>query len=143
MCGNARALRGNGLLISEAKEGIMSEPAAGEPPSKADLQANLTSLARQLRTAHHLGPEAQQRLAELLSELSVAVGASPLPSVETRSLASHTGELVEALKNEADASALGEAKAKFDRAVLKAEVKAPFAAGIARRVVDVLTDLGI
>ena len=120
----------------------MSEPGAGEPPSKADLQANLTSLAKQLRTAHHLGPEAQQRLAELLSELSVAVGSSPLPSAETTALASHAGQLVEALKNEADTSVLGEARAKLDRAVLAAEAKT-FAAGMARRVVDVLTDLGI
>jgi hypothetical protein len=121
----------------------MSDQPASTPPTQGELQANLAALAQLLRKTHHIGPEAQQKLAELVQELSLALAAPSVPTTEVAALASSTGGLVHALHEQADTSRLGEARARVNRAILAAEARAPFAAGIVQRLVDVLTDLGI
>jgi hypothetical protein len=121
----------------------MTDQPSAPPPTQAELQANLVALAQQLRRTHHIGPEAQQKLAELVQDLSQALGAPAVPTTEVAALASTTGGLVQALHEQADTSTLGEARDRVNRAIFAAEARAPFAAGIAQRLIDVLTDLGI
>jgi hypothetical protein len=122
----------------------MTEQSSGVPPSQAELRANLAALAELLRKKHHIGPDVQARIAELVQEMNQALASSPgVPSAEVAALASSTGGLVQALRGQADTGALGEARDRLDRAILAAEARAPFAAGIVQRLVDVLTDLGI
>jgi hypothetical protein len=121
---------------------MTDEPSAA-PPTQAELQANLSSLAQLLRKTHHVGPDARQKLAELVQELSQALATPSVPTTEVAALASTTGGLVQALHEQADTGTLGEARDRVNRAILAAEARAPFAAGIVQRLVDVLTDLGI
>jgi hypothetical protein len=119
----------------------MTEQPSGAAPTQAELQANLATLALLLRKTHHVGPEAQQKLAELVQELSQALAAPSVPTSEVAVLASSTGGLVRALHEQADTGKLSEARDRVNRAILAAEARAPFAAGIVQRLVDVLTDL--
>jgi hypothetical protein len=121
----------------------MTDQPSATPPTQAELQANLTTLAQLLRKTHHVGPEAQRKLAELVQELSQALATPAVPTTEVAALASSTGGLVRALHEQADTSKLGEARDRVNRAIFAAEARAPFAAGIVQRLVDVLTDLGI
>jgi hypothetical protein len=121
---------------------MSDQPAEGRP-SRADVQDNLTALAQLLRKTHHVGPEAQRELAEIVEDLAKALASAPAPSTEMTALAASTGHLVEALHQQKDKGMLADARARVEKAIVTAEAKAPFAAGIAQRLVDVLTDLGI
>jgi hypothetical protein len=121
----------------------MSDQLSERQPSPADVQSNLAALAQLLRKAHHLGPDAQRELAEIVEELAKALASVPAPSGELAALAASTGHLVEALHHQENQGILSDARARVEKAIVSAEVKAPFAAGIAQRLVDVLTDLGI
>jgi hypothetical protein len=121
----------------------MTDQPSGAPPTQAELQANLAALAQLLRKTHHVGPDAQRKLAELVQELSQALAAPAVPTAEVAALASSTGGLVRALHEQADTGKLGEARDRVNRAIFAAEARAPFAAGIVQRLVDVLSDLGI
>jgi hypothetical protein len=121
----------------------MSDQPSEERPPRVDVQANLTALAHLLRKAHQLGPEAQQELAEIVEELGKALALVPAPTLEMSTLAASTQHLVEAIHRQENQGILSDARARVEKAIVNAEVKAPFAAGIAQRLVDVLTDLGI
>jgi hypothetical protein len=121
----------------------MSDQPTEARPTRTDVQSNLAALAQLLRKTHHVGPEAQRELAEIVEELAKALGAVPAPSTEMAALAASTGHLVEALHEQKDKGILSDARARVEKAIVTAEAKAPFAAGIAQRLVNVLTDLGI
>jgi hypothetical protein len=122
---------------------VMSDQSTEGRPLRTDVQDNLTALAQLLRTAHQVGPEARRELAEIVDELAKALGSVPAPSTEMTALAATTGHLVEALHQQKDKGILSDARSRVENAIVTAEAKAPFAAGIAQRLVDVLTDLGI
>lgn len=113
-----------------------------EAPSP-DVRGNFQDLARQLRGAHHLGPEAQQALAELVEELGQAFPAGEGPPAEMTHLAESTAHVVEALRQQDETGLLGAARERLERATVAAETRAPVAAGVARRLVDALANLGI
>ncbi|SRR6266849_5353138 len=121
---------------------MSDQPTEGRP-TRTDVQSNLAALAQLLRKTHHLDPEAQQELAEIVEELAKALGTAPAPPAEMTALAASTGHLVEALHQHKDKGILSDARARVEKAIVTAEAKAPFAAGIAQRLVVVLTDLGI
>lgn len=109
----------------------------------AQVQASIHEVAQLLRTAHHLGPEAQEALADLMDELGKLVNPDAVPSAETAHLAESTAHLARALHERHDEGVLATAKERLQSAAARAEVEAPLAAGLVRRVIDALANLGI
>ena len=116
-----------------------------EPPSGgqtgAQVRASLHELAQVLREAHHLEPEAQEALADLVDELGNAL--TPTAGNEVAHLASSAASLARALHQEESPTLLSAAKRRLEQAAIRAESQAPVATGIARRLLDMLADLGI
>jgi hypothetical protein len=118
------------------------QPPAGSP-APSDVQARLRDLAQRLRATEHLDPETQQELADLLEEMSQTVATHAAPSPELTHLADSTAHLAQALHQEQDAGLLARARERLEEAVVRAETGAPVAAGLARRLIDALSNLGI
>jgi len=117
----------------------MSQPSTIDPA----VSARLRQLVQLLRDTHHLGPEAQKSLADLVEELSGSL-ASCAPSASNQThLAETTAHLVEALHQQKDASFLATAKKRLEEAAIRVEAEAPVATGIVRRLIDALANLGI
>jgi hypothetical protein len=104
---------------------------------------NLQEVARKLRQADHLGPEAQQALANLLDELAKALPSAGPASQEANHLAASAAHLAEALHQRQEEGALATAIERFEASVARAEAKAPLASGIAHRIIEALANLGI
>jgi hypothetical protein len=121
----------------------MPEQPPSEPRSGAEVQAHLHELAQVLREAHHLEPEAQEALADLVDQLSEALTPAAIAGSETTHLANSAASLARALHQEPNPTLLSAAKKRLERAALRAEAQAPVATGVARRLLDVLADLGI
>jgi hypothetical protein len=121
----------------------MPEHPETKTPSVQEVQAKLHEVARMLQGSTSLDSEAQQILAELVDELGVALQASTTPPAEVARLAASAAHLAEALHHQRDQGFLGKARDRLGAAVLQAEAKAPVAAGVARRLLDVLANIGI
>ncbi len=119
----------------------MPESQQPAPPPPSDLSARLRELARLLREADHLDPEAQQSLADLADELADSLGKSAVPTAEEVELGQLAEQLIEALHREEPPVAA--TRHRLQEAILAAETRAPFTAGIAQRLVDALANLGI
>src|SRR5262245_57120070 len=113
---------------------------AEQPPTPP---VNLHELARDLREADHLGPEAQQAIADLLEELARAIPPAGVAPAETAHLAESASHLARALHERHESGALAAAVERFEAAINRAEAKAPLASGIARRLIETLANLGI
>ncbi len=121
----------------------MPEESLSQGKADRSIQTSLHELAQVLREAHHLEPESQAALADLVDELGKALTPAVLASSETAHLATSAAGLARALHQEANPSLLAAAKERLEQAALRAETEAPLATGIARRIVDLLADLGI
>jgi hypothetical protein len=106
------------------------------------IRANLLESARLLREAHHIDPEAQRTLADLVEELSEALDPSAASSDHTVHLAESSTHLVQALHQRHE-GLIASAQARLAAAAARAESDAPVATGIARRLINALSDLGI
>jgi hypothetical protein len=113
----------------------MSEPTAS-------LRTILHHLAQILREAHHLGPEAQRQLADLIDELGEALDASPAAPAELGRLSEATASLAEALKTR-DQGMLTAVRDRLQGAAVEAEVQAPLTVGLVRRIAETLANIGI
>ena len=60
----------------------MSDPTPSSRSPSPEVRAHLHTVARLLREVPHLGPKAQQLLAELVDELSRALESGPVPPAE-------------------------------------------------------------
>lgn len=107
------------------------------------ITSGLHDLARALREAPSLGPEAQKALAALIDELGNAVGGRDVPPEEVTHLAEMTSHFVQALHRKHEPGGLATARDRLEQAVLRAESTAPVTAGVARRLLDALSNLGI
>ncbi len=116
------------------------QPFAG--PNTSDLRANLQRLAQLLRDTDRLDPEAQQDLADLMGELSQAL-AGNLSSEEAEHLGRSAVHMIQALHDQQGADYLTAARDRLRDAAVRAEVEAPAATGIVRRLMDMLANLGI
>lgn len=121
----------------------MPEPEQVNPASPSTVPARLHEVARLLRDVRHLDPEAQKALADLADELADALGASGVPSAEEVRLAQRAGELIAALHERPDTGPPPAARHRLQEAIVAAEARAPFAAGLARQLLDALANLGI
>jgi hypothetical protein len=114
-----------------------------EQPVAAAVQASLHAIGQALREPHPLSAEAQDALADLLDELGNLLAAPEAPPEAVRHLAEGTARLVQAVHARADAGLLAQARDRVERAILAAEVQSPLLAGIARRFLDALANIGI
>jgi hypothetical protein len=111
-------------------------------PSVPQVQARLREVAGLLRDSGSIDPESRQTLAGLIDELSTALGAAPASSAEVTHLGDTAAHLVESLHHH-EQGPPGHLRDRLERAVLAAEARAPFAAGLVRRMLDALADMGI
>jgi hypothetical protein len=111
--------------------------------SISEMQARLHEISERLRQAQHLGPEAQQDLAELVDELGKSLDSSQLPMAELTHLTDSAAHLLRSLEPPHNPSQLTAAKERMERAIFASEAQAPFITGIARRLLEVLASIGI
>ena len=121
----------------------MPEQPPSGPPEPSGVPASLHAIARLLRESPPLGPEAQQALAALVDELGNALGSAPVPPAEVTHLADSTAQFVQAVRHRHDPGRLAAARDRFEQAILGAEAQAPLTAGLARRLLDALANIGI
>ncbi len=121
----------------------MPEQPPPDVPAPAEVQTTLHTIARLLRENPHLGPEEQRALADLVDELGHALHPATVPSEEMAHLAESTTHLVQALHQGHGAGLLSSARNRLEQAIIRAEAQAPVAAGVARRLLDTLANLGI
>jgi hypothetical protein len=108
----------------------------------AEVRARLHEVAQMLRTSNSLDAESRPMLAELVDELGAALNTAHAPA-EVARLAESAAHLAESLHHQRDQGFLGNARDRLNSALIKAEVKAPVAAGVARRLLDAIANLGI
>jgi hypothetical protein len=118
------------------------KPETSTPPL-SEVQARLHDVTRLLRGSTSLDPETRDVLAELLDELTAALKSSNAPPAEVAQLAASAAHLAETLHHQRDQGLLAKARDRFGVAVLQAEARAPVAAGLARRLLDALANIGI
>lgn len=112
-------------------------------PTPPEVPASLHAIAGLLRQGHHLGPEAQQALAELVDEMGTALEPGKEPTAEMAHLAESTAHLVQVLHQGRDRGVLAAARNRLEQAALAAESQAPTLAGLVHRLIDTLSNLGI
>jgi len=120
----------------------MAEQQPPAPLDPSDLRAKLHELARLLHGARNLDPETQQQLADLVAELSEAL-AGNLTSEEADHLGQSAVHMIQALHEQQDPDYLTAARDRLRDAAVQAEVKAPAATEIVRRLIETLASLGI
>jgi hypothetical protein len=118
------------------------QPSAG-PPLPPAVQASLHAVAQALRDPHPLDPEARAALAALVDELGNLLANPQVPDEAVRHLADSTAHLVQAVRRRADEGLLAAARGRLEQAILGVEAQAPLAAGVARRLLDALANIGI
>lgn len=112
-------------------------------PATARMREHLHAISELLRHVHHLGPEAQSLLADLVDELGKSLESTEVPSAEVARLTECTSQLMQAVQQRHEPGVLEAARDRLDRAVIAAEAEAPTVAGLTRRLVDMLSNLGI
>jgi hypothetical protein len=121
----------------------MPEQPTAPSPTVSQIQASLHEIAQVLRAPQHLEPETQDALADLVDELSKALEQAAIPSAETAHLADSAAQLAKAVHQRRSSTLLAAARDRLDQAALRAENEAPVTAGLVRRLLDTLADLGI
>jgi hypothetical protein len=118
---------------------------ADQPSSTiaTEVLANLRLIAELLRKPQQLGPEAQESLAGVVAELEQALESGTVTAAEMSHLRESTAALVHALRQPRDEGLLATARERLTGTVAAAEAQAPFAAGVARRLLDALANIGI
>jgi hypothetical protein len=109
----------------------------------SEIQKRLHEVARMLREARGIDTESQRVLAELVAELNTALQTANVPAPEVSHLAESTAHLAESLHHQHDKGILGKARERLEGAMLNAEVHSPNAVGLARRLLDALSNIGI
>jgi hypothetical protein len=121
----------------------MADEPVLKTPSVPEIQARLQTVARMLQRSHSLDSASQQALSELVQELGAAIGSAQVPAAELAHLADSTARLAESLHHQHDQGLLGQARDRFEKAVVRAEARAPFVSGLAQRLLETLANLGI
>jgi hypothetical protein len=113
------------------------------PDASTDLEANLHRIAGLLRDAGHLSPEAQESLALLVDDLAGTVKKPTGDPAAATHVAATAAQLLNALVQKHDQGVLSAARDRLERTVMSAGNQAPMAAGVARRLLDILAGIGI
>ncbi len=120
---------------------MSEQDTAATPPE--DRAASLHAVARALRGARHLGPEARQALAEFLDALGDPETTAAAAPTDMNRLTERATHLLQALQHQHDPGVLAAARDRLEEAVLRAESEAPVAAGVFRRLLDALANIGL
>jgi ABC-type transporter Mla subunit MlaD len=118
---------------------MQEQPSKGE---RSDRAVDIDELARRLREAEHLEPEAREKVAGLLRELSDALEQAE-PSPHTEDLTQSTAQLMQAVKDQHEPGLIEAARERLEEAVARAESKAPVATDVVLRLIDALAGAGI
>ncbi len=118
-------------------------PEQPSPPQPPEIPDHLREVARLLREAHHLGPEAQMSLAALAEKLADELSSRKVPSTEEVQLGALTSQVIQELHQPEEAPPPTATRHRLQEAILAAEMRAPFAAGLAQQLLDVLANIGI
>jgi hypothetical protein len=121
----------------------MSDPTRDNPSAAASVRGHLQAIARLLHEVPHLSPEAQGLLADLIDEFSRALEAQEVPPAELNHLAEHVVQLVRAAHRDEEPGILGQARDRLEGTAAALESRAPTVAGLTRRLIETLSDLGI
>ena len=128
-------------LPPEEHRAMQEQPSKGgeaEPPVGNEIE----ELARRLREAEHLEPEARAEVADLLGDLAEELD-QPEPSDQTKHLARSTAQLVRAVNEQHEPGLIDAARERVEEAVARAEANSPVTTEIVLRLIDVLSSLGI
>jgi hypothetical protein len=120
----------------------MSEQDPRTPPSPEDRAASLHAVARALRGAHHLGPEARQALADFLDALNDPETTAAASPADMHRLTDRATHLLQALQHQHDPGVLAAARDGLEEAVLRVESQAPVV-GAFHRLLDALANIGL
>jgi hypothetical protein len=122
----------------------MAEQPPPSTPTGPDVREGFHQLTQLLREAPHLEPEAQEALAELVHDLGRDLDPASLSAEESAHLRDLVAQLTQTLRHaKHDRSLLEAARARLEEVALRAEAKAPMTTDIARRIMEVLANLGI
>ena len=114
-----------------------------EPLAVPIVQEQLRNVAKLLREVHPLGLDLQRLLAEFLAELSDALGGVTVASDRLAHLIETTAHMAAALHEQKETHLLGGLRDRMERAVAGVEGHYPTLAGLGRRFLDALTNIGI
>ena len=121
----------------------MPEQSPSDPPAPPGVQPSLHAVAEMLRDPHPLSHEVRAALADFVDELGTALAGSSVPPAEVTHLADSAAQLVKTVHRQDAPGVLAAARARLEAAILTTESKAPLAAGLARRLLDALANIGI
>ena len=121
----------------------MPEQDARPTPSPEDRAASLHAVARALRQTPRLGREARQALADFLDALDDPETTAAASPADVKRLTDRAAHLLNALHHQHDAGVLAAARDRLEEAVLRAESQAPVTAGVFRRLLDALANIGV
>ena len=121
----------------------MSDQEPVKPSAAEGVPARLHEVARLLRGAAHLGPEARRELADLADEFANGLCTGTMPAEEEVRLAETAGQLIETLHHRHGEMPAASARDQLVEILLEAEARAPLTAGLARRLLEVLANIGI
>ena len=121
----------------------MSDQISSDSETPVGIQKNLRNLAALLRSASHLDPQAQLSLASLLEELGSELASSGSISTRTAGLTDAVTEVARSLHERHPAGLLETARDQLKEAAIRAETEAPVATGVAYRLIEVLSSMGI
>jgi hypothetical protein len=113
-------------------------------PEQPDPSAvnDIEELARRLREAEHLEPEARGQAADLLGNLAAELDQTK-PSAQKEHLAESAAQLVRAVQDQHEPGLIEAARERLEEAVARAEANAPVATDLVLQLIDVLANLGI
>lgn len=120
----------------------MSDVPPPVPPDPEAVREQLLQCARMLRSTRHMDPEAQNALAELVTELASCVDLDT-PTAPASQLAESSTNLVQALHDQQDEGLIAAARHRLEEVAARAEAEAPVATGVVRRFIDALAGIGI
>lgn len=121
----------------------MSEQPSSGTPAAGGVQNSLHTIAEILRDPRPLSREVRGVLADLVDELGRVLGTAAVPPAEVAHLAESTAQLARAVHVQEPPGLLAAARDRVEAAIFATESKAPLTAGLARRLLDTLADIGI
>jgi hypothetical protein len=121
----------------------MPEQPPSATPAPAGVQASLHTIAEILRDPQPLSHEVRRVLADLVDELGRVLTTTAIPPAEVAHLAESTALLARAVHRREAPGRLTAARDRVEAAILAAESNAPLTAGLARRLLDTLANIGI
>lgn len=121
----------------------MPEQSPSEVPAGTGVQTSLHTIAEILRDPRPLTHEIRSVLADLVDELGRVLATAAVPPTEVALLAESTALLARAVHRQETPGLLAAARDRVEAAILAAESKAPLTAGLVRRVLDTLANIGI